>query len=146
MLTTLKALILCVFILVILSLYWAVLFHVEQNSKALKVWIVDFDSQVAPYTTTTPLVGPQLVQTALMQNEMPTHLNFQPKAASDFGFDPMDVRRQVYHQKAWAAIIVNANATTLLRQAVSSGNSSYDPLGIAQVIYVQARDETTYSQ
>lgn len=142
----LTTLILCVFILTILSLYWAVLFHAEQNSKALKIWVVDFDSQVAPYTSTTPLVGPQLVQAALMQNEMPSHLGFQSRAISDFGSDPMEVRRQIYDQKAWAAIIVNANATTLLREAVNSGNASFDPLGIAQIIYVQARDETTYDQ
>lgn len=66
--------------------------------------------------------------------------------ASHFGFDPMEVRRQVYHQKAYAAVIVNANATTLLQGAVTSGNASYDPMGVAQVIYVQARDETTYDQ
>jgi Protein of unknown function (DUF3533) len=46
----------------------------------------------------------------------------------------------------WGAITVNANATALLRQAVEIGNSSYDPLGSAQVVYNQARDIESYNQ
>ena len=60
-----------------------------------------------------------------------------------FDNDPIRVRQAVYDQDAWAAIIINANATALLREAVATGNTSYDPLGAAQIIYVQARDETT---
>jgi hypothetical protein len=41
------------------------------------------------------------------------------------------------------AIIINANATALLQDAVTNGNTSYDPMGAAQVIYVEVRDETT---
>ena len=146
MLTCREALILCTFILVVLSLYWAVLFHAEQNSKSLKIWVVDFDSLVEPYTATTPQVGPQLVQAALQQNEKPSHLGWTEMSAAHFNYDPIEVRKQVYHQKAYAAVIVNANATTLLRAAVQNGNTSFDPLGIAQIVYVQARDETTYDQ
>lgn len=56
----------------------------------------------------------------------------------------MAVRQSVYDEKAYAAIIANANATTLLRQAVLQGNASYDPSGAAQVITISARDQTTY--
>jgi hypothetical protein len=31
----------------------------------------------------------------------------------------------------------------LLQDAVANGNTSYDPMGAAQVIYVEARDKTT---
>lgn len=37
--------------------------------------------------------------------------------------------------KAWAAIIINANATALLQEAVRMGNSSYDPMG-AMWVYI----------
>lgn len=113
---------------------------------ALVVWIVDFDGQVAPYTDITPIVGPQLVSAGLAMNNQPHSLGWVNKPAAEFDFDPMAVRNEVYHQKAWAAIIVNANATTLLQNAVQNGNASFDPMGIAQTIYVQARDETTYTQ
>jgi len=59
-----KALILFTFILAILSLYWAVLFRVEEIMGALVVWVVNFDGQVAPYQSVTPMVGPQIVQAA----------------------------------------------------------------------------------
>ena len=73
----------------------------------------------------------------------PPHLGYEIKPPSMFNNDPMQVRQAVYNQDAWAAIIVNSNATALLREAVASGNTSYDPLGAAQVIYVQARDQDT---
>jgi hypothetical protein len=114
---------------------------------SLKVWLVDFDSQIAPYTPTTPLVGPQLVAAALEQNNSPMpHLGFVTKSPQEFGFDPLNVRRQIYHEHAWAAFIINANATSLLQAAVTNGNASFDPLGMVQLVYVQARDQMTYAE
>ncbi|KAI9722020.1 MAG: hypothetical protein M1812_001980 [Candelaria pacifica] len=126
---------------------WAVLYHVEQNMPTLVVWIVDFDGQVAPYNTgEPPLVGPQVVKAADMMVNSPTpHLGYGSVPPSQFNNDPMQVRQAIYDYKAWAAFIINANATALLRAAVAQGNASYDPLGAMQLIYVQARDETTFA-
>jgi hypothetical protein len=56
----------------------------------------------------------------------------------------MEVRQAIYDFKAWAAIIINPNATSLLQAAfLNGGNTSYDPLGAAQTIFVEARDEPT---
>ena len=141
-----QALILAIFILAILSLYWGVLFHVESNLNSLIVFVVDFDGQVSPYTGGTPLVGPMITQTTEAQvrdNIMP-HLGWITVPPSAYNNDPIQVREAVFAQEAWAAIIVNANATALLRQAVEQGNSSYDPLGACQIIYVTARDQDSY--
>lgn len=62
---------------------------------------------------------------------------------SNFNNDPIAVRQAIYDFKAYAAIVINANASALLRQAVEQGNSSYDPNGAVQVIYVSARDSST---
>ena len=62
---------------------------------------------------------------------------------SIFNDDPIAVRKAVYDFKAHAAIIINANATALLQQAVEHGNTTYDPKGAAQIIYVTARDQNT---
>lgn len=70
-------------------------------------------------------------------------LGWLAKSPADFDNDPMLVRDAIYHEKAWAAIIINANATAMLQNAVTNGNASYDPMGAAQLIYVEARDETT---
>ncbi|CAF9922937.1 MAG: hypothetical protein ALECFALPRED_002267 [Alectoria fallacina] len=64
-------------------------------------------------------------------------------APSMFNNDPIAVRRAVYDFRAHAAIIINANATALLQQALELGNTTYDPKGAAQIIYVSARDQNT---
>ena len=131
-------------------MYWAVLFHVEQNLNSLIVYVVDFDGQVAPYTGVEPMIGPMITQmteqmvSVSPMNKMP-HLGYVTKDASAFNDDPIQVREAVYQQQAWAAIVINPNATALLRQAVEQGNSSYDPTGACQIIYVAARDQETVS-
>ena len=137
------ALILSTFILAVLSLYWAVLYHVEQNLSSLVVFVVDFDGQVAPYTDITPVVGPMIVQTAQSLLAPSGTVGWQSQPPSVFNYDPIAVRQAIYAEKAWAAIIINPNATALLQEAVNNGNASYDPMGAAQVVYVEARDETT---
>ncbi|KDE84614.1 MNNG and nitrosoguanidine resistance protein [Aspergillus oryzae 100-8] len=138
---------LCVFILCILSLYWAVQFRVEQNLHSLTVWVVDFDGMVDPYRDTKPIVGPAVTDVAenLIQTPETGRLGYTIKSPDEFNYDPWAVRQGVYDEHAYAAIIVNANATTLLHDAVKNGNSSYDPTGAAQFVVITARDETTYS-
>ncbi|KAK5206221.1 hypothetical protein LTR20_010452 [Exophiala xenobiotica] len=138
-------LILFTFILCILSLYWAVLFHVEENLSALTVAVVSFDSQVPPYESTTPLVGPVIERLAREQAAIPTGTpGYVVQPPSNYGNDPFAVRQAVYDEHVWAAIIVNANATTLLQQAVATGNQSYQPLGACELIINTARDQDTY--
>ncbi|KAI4113070.1 MAG: hypothetical protein LQ345_005879, partial [Seirophora villosa] len=138
-------LILSVFILTVLSLYWAVLFHVEQNTSSLTVFVVDFDGRVPPFTGATPLVGPMITQTTEMMLSAPDpHLGYETMDPAVFDNDPLLVRQAVFDWKAYAAIIVMPNATAMLRQAVDQANTTYDPLGACQVVYVEARDETTH--
>lgn len=83
----------------------------------------------------------QAAQT-LVNSDMPS-LGFINVPPSHFNNDPIQVRQSIYDFHAWAAIVINANATALLRAAITEGNSSYDPMGALQVIYVQARDDST---
>ena len=128
-------------------MYWAVLFNVEQNLSSLGVFVVDFDGTQAPYTGVTPLVGPTITQATekiISSGQSGNHLGFITVDPATFNHDPMQVREAVYDFKAWAAIIINPNATALLQEAVQQGNSSYDPLGACQQIWVEARDQDTY--
>ena len=118
----------------------------EANLNSLIVFVVDFDGQVAPYIGGNPLVGPMITQATeaqVRENAMP-HLGWVTVPPSAYNNDPIQVREAIFAQEAWAAIIINANATALLRQAVEQGNSSYDPLGACQTIYVTARDQDSY--
>ncbi|KAI9890554.1 MAG: hypothetical protein M1814_003894 [Vezdaea aestivalis] len=132
---------LMIVVLGILSLLWAVQFRVLSNIPTLKAFVVDFDGQVAPYTSIQPLVGPTVVQICEEQklHKEPT-LGWEIRPASEFA-DATAIKQAVYDEHAWAAIVVNANATALLLEAIQTGDTTYDPFGAAQVIYVQARDE-----
>ncbi|KAI0843394.1 MNNG and nitrosoguanidine resistance protein [Hypoxylon sp. FL0890] len=137
--------ILMAFIIGVLSLYWAVLFHTDQNLPNLKVHVVDFDGQVAPYDSVTPLVGPAITSAVQQLTNSTAHtLGFTIVPPSQYAFDPIAVRQAVYDWDCWAAVIVHANATSLLQQAVAEGNSSYDPTGAVQFIIQSARQETNY--
>ncbi|RAL11821.1 SNG1 family protein [Aspergillus homomorphus CBS 101889] len=138
-------LILCTFILGILSLFWAVQYKLETRFHKLTVWVVDFDGQVEPYRNTAPVVGPAVVNVIEdIQQTNSEALGYTIKAPADFNNDPWAVRQSIYDEHAYAAIIINANATALLRSAVTTGNTSYDPLGAAEFVIISARDEATY--
>lgn len=135
------------FILGILSIYWGALFKVEQNLSELVIYVIDFDGQSAPYNTNgiQPFVGPTIVQLAqqMVNSGMP-HLGYESLPAADFGYDPIGVRQAVYDNEAWAAIIINPNATAMLYSAVQNGNVSYDPMGACQLVYQDSRDDTAW--
>ena len=102
---------------------------------------------VDPYRDTQPIVGPAVTEVAekLIQTPKTGRLGYSIKSPAEFSYDPWAVRQGVYDEHAYAAIIINANATTLLHDAVRNGNSSYDPTGAAQFVVITARDESTYS-
>ncbi|KAJ5116757.1 hypothetical protein N7456_001105 [Penicillium angulare] len=137
--------ILCIFVLSVLSLFWGSQYATEANYPSLHVWVVDFDGQVDPYKTDNTLVGPLVTNmTKEYEASGSLHLNYQIKSPADFNYDPWAVRQAIYNEHAYAAIIVNPNATSLLRNAITERNTSYDPTGALQTIIISARDENTY--
>ena len=50
------------FVLLVLSLFNGVFFHVAKNHSSPIVYVVDFDGQVPPYQGGRPIVGPAIVQ------------------------------------------------------------------------------------
>lgn len=85
----------------------------------------------------------QMTESIVETNEV-AHLGFVTVPPSAYNDDHLQVREAVYQEEAWAAIVINSNATTLLRQAVETGNSSYDPTGAIQLVYNEARDQDAY--
>ncbi|KAJ5216716.1 uncharacterized protein N7469_011581 [Penicillium citrinum] len=137
--------ILCFFVLGVLSLFWGSQYATEANYSALKFYVVDFDGIVDPYRTDNPLVGPAVTNATnniIQSNGL--HLGYEIKSPADFDNDPWKVRQAIYDEEAYGAIIVNPNATTLLRAAVTERNSSYDPTGTIESVIISARDENTY--
>jgi hypothetical protein len=137
-------LILASFIIAVLSLYWGVLFGLEDKLSRLTVAVVNLDGQ--GYPGTDAIVGNAVTQAATEQARLTYGvLGYRVQDPAEYDNDPFAVRRAVWRESAWAAIIVNANASYLLQQAVAQGNRSYEPIGTIQVVYNQARDEQTYS-
>ncbi|OXV12096.1 hypothetical protein Egran_00143 [Elaphomyces granulatus] len=142
----LTVLLLSTFMVGTLSLYWGALSNVERNLPTLTVWVVDFDGQAAPYNTTPPFVGPIVIETIVnMSLSKYDRLGWKIMSPRDFQNDLSQVKQKIYEQHAYAAIVVNHNATALLRASVQQGNKSYDPSGAGEVIYMSARDQITYS-
>ncbi|KAK5003179.1 hypothetical protein LTR60_006897, partial [Cryomyces antarcticus] len=116
----LTTVVLMCFILGVLSIYWAVFYHAEKNLSSLVVYIVDFDGQVAPFENTdhAPVVGPALVKLGqqLVASPNPT-LGWGSMPPSAFNNDPLQVRKAVFNWDAWAAVIINPNATAMLYSA-----------------------------
>ena len=123
-----------------LSLFWGAFLNVEQNLGSLVVWVVDFDG-VNDLSGASSVIGPALLQEAqkAMQSTSP-HVGYGIMPASYFNNDPNEVRRAIYDFEAWAAIVVNPNATANLRRALDSGDATYDPDTACQTIYVEARN------
>lgn len=128
----LTTVILMTFILGVLAIYWAVLFHMPENLPSLGVLVVDFDG-VAPFQATTPVVGPTMIRMIQQLQTMPDTLGWTILSPATFNNDPTMVRQAIYNEDGWAAIIINPNATAMLDSAVNTGNTSYDPLGALQV-------------
>lgn len=139
-------LILCAFVFGVLSLFWAIQYHVEENMSSLKVWVVDMDGQVDPFRHGETIVGPAVTDVAdqIIQGTTGS-VGYTSVSPEMFDYDVLNVRRQIYNQHAYAAIVVNANATAALRRAVTDGDTSYDPTQAVQFIVNSAQDETTHS-
>ena len=105
--------------------------------SSLSVFVVDFDDDPQP------LVGPAIAQAAMEARQNWPSIGYAMMTPDIYDHDPMKFRQAIYENQAWAGVMINPNATTMLRQAVLQGNASYDPKGACQVIYVEARDQTT---
>lgn len=128
-----------------LSIFWGSQYRTEANFHALKVWVVDFDGQLDPYRTDNPVVGPVVTNaTTQMIQSGAIRLGYEIKSPAEFNNDPRAVRQAVYDEHAYAAVIINPNATTLLRDAITTKNTTYDPAGAIEAIIVSARDENAY--
>jgi hypothetical protein len=83
-----------------------------------------------------------MTQMAEMQNSLPIempHFTYIIRSASDYPNGLEDVEREVLGQECWAAVVVNANATTAWRTALENGNADYAPNGAIGIYFQSAR-------
>ena len=108
--------------------------------------MVVFDGRFPPFDDTEPVVGNAVIEAVQHALTLPKHLGYMVREPSLFEDDPLEVRRWVSRLDGWGAILVNNNASALLKQAVENGDTTYDPMGAGAIIYDQARDLETINQ
>lgn len=141
-------LILAIAIFALLSLFWGALFHQDKRVGILKVLVVNFDTQQPE--SFQPFVGKYIEKMSLDPPLPDTRrLGWTAARPEEFGNDPIKVREAVYDFHAWAAVIINANATVDLEAAFLNSSrlqsEVYEPSAACQIIVNSARDPTTTS-
>ena len=107
--------------------------------------MVDFDSSTntALYplaSGSSALAGPPLVQELLQITSQPgPHLTYQVKDSDRFPGGPREVMEMIGHNAFWGAVVIHQNATSLWNQAITTGNSTYDPSGSVSLYFSAAR-------
>ncbi|OCF36034.1 hypothetical protein I316_02530 [Kwoniella heveanensis BCC8398] len=138
---TKKALILFGFITlwlwICLSIFWGSTYRLTNFLPSLTVHVIPFDTP----SGTSYLNGP-MIKEANYVASLPSsvvHLGYEVKDPANYPNGLDDVRRSVIAQDCWAAIVVNANASTAWTNALTSGDASYDPTGAIGIYYAGAR-------
>jgi len=119
-----------------LPIFWGSTLLLEHYFYKLNIQVVDFDSAASGADA---MVGPPLVQSLLKLNsESGPHLSYYNMSPSDFPNGPQDVMQSVGHNFAWGAVVIYPNATTAWRNAIETGNASYDPTGCVGIYFSAA--------
>lgn len=130
-------LVVIVMLWICLPIFWGSTILLEHYFYRLNIQVVDFDSAASGANA---LVGPPLVQSLLQINSASTpHLTYYNASPSDFPNGPSDVMESVGYSRAWGAVVIYPNATTAWRNAVETGDASYDPTGCVGIYFSGAR-------
>lgn len=100
---------------------------------ALEVHLVSFDQDSGSF------LNYPMAQMAREQATMETSLGWSVRPSSDYPNGLQDVENNVLSQKCWVTVVINANATSAWREAVTSGDGNYDPTGAVTVYFQTAR-------
>ncbi|KAG8952839.1 hypothetical protein FRC00_006594 [Tulasnella sp. 408] len=131
------ALLICV-MWICFSTYWGSLGETAEHVPNLKGLVINRDA-------TDGVLG-QAIVAAFEANSRGdgvapnAHLTWVVTDSSSLPTDG-DVAHAVVEEHAWAAVVVNSAATSLLISARASGNSSYDPRTAITFYYNQGRNE-----
>lgn len=119
-----------------LSIFWGSTYHLQTNFHRLTVHLVSLDTEPDSFLV------PAMEQMAQEQNSMPIempHFTWIVRSASDYPNGLADVRHEILGQECWAAVVINANATSAWREALQTGDASYSPNGAMGIYFQSAR-------
>ncbi|BGP07218.1 hypothetical protein JCM10049v2_003049 [Rhodotorula toruloides] len=120
-----------------LSIFWGSTYLLEHYFPNAKVYVYDFDSTA----NQNPLLGPAVVQYLRSTLDAPVHMGVIIRDPTGKTFD--DVAKEIVGEKAWAAVVINANATSNFREAVAGTggllNGRWAPEGAISLVISGAR-------
>ncbi|GAA6016146.1 hypothetical protein JCM10207_004459 [Rhodosporidiobolus poonsookiae] len=121
----------------LLSIFWGSTYLLEHYFPNIKVYIYDFDS-----TASSPaLLGPTVVQSLLATVGKRPYLSFINRDPT--GKTVADVAQEVIEERAWGAIVVNANATSAFQAAMAGTggllDGQYSPEGAVAIMTASSR-------
>lgn len=120
-----------------LPIFWGSSLTLEQYFGDLHIQVVDFDSQASG---SNAIAGPYITAALRAIDRAPgPHLTYDIVDPSRYPGGPEQVMDAVGKSGPWGAVVVHANATSAWRNAVTTGNPSYDPSGSVGVYYSGAR-------
>ncbi|KZT21390.1 hypothetical protein NEOLEDRAFT_1181728 [Neolentinus lepideus HHB14362 ss-1] len=105
-------------------------FYKQNRLCKLKIYIVDFDQDG---------LGRAVSGSFNASLQTPNHFKLVYQSFQD----NVDVHRHVYDEQAFGAVIINQGATQAWRQAISTGNSSYNPISAVEMVSQSGRSPLT---
>ncbi|GAA5897088.1 hypothetical protein JCM6882_001787 [Rhodosporidiobolus microsporus] len=121
----------------LLSVFWGSTYLLEWYFPNVKVYIYDLDSTGTP----SPLLGPTVTRTLLATVGQRPYLSFINRAINGKG--TAEIAQEIIEERAWAAIVINANATTAFQAAISGTGGllegQYSPEGAISIFTSGAR-------
>lgn len=122
-------------IMSMLPIYWGALWKPSVQLHKIHGWIVDFDGD---------MIGQAVTQAFTSATGQNTQISWRVVDTARFPNGPSDVASSVVDEKCWVAVVVNANATLNLQQAVSSQDGSYNGTHAITAYAEEARNENAY--
>ncbi|TKA50770.1 hypothetical protein B0A53_06035 [Rhodotorula sp. CCFEE 5036] len=120
-----------------LSIFWGSTYLLEHYFPNAKVYVYDFDSAA----NANPLLGPYVVNFMESTLSQPVHMGVIIRDTA--GKTLADVENEIVNEKAWAAIVINSNATTMFQEALAGTGGllagEYAPKGAISLLSVGAR-------
>ncbi|GAA5970621.1 hypothetical protein JCM11641_007372 [Rhodosporidiobolus odoratus] len=121
----------------LLSIFWGSTYLLEWYFPNVKVYIYDFDSA----STASPLLGPTVSSSLLATVGQRPYLGFISRSTAGVTFD--DIAHEIIEERAWAAIVINSNATTNFQAAMAGSggllSGQYSPEGAISIVTSASR-------
>ncbi|KPV77517.1 uncharacterized protein RHOBADRAFT_51361 [Rhodotorula graminis WP1] len=121
----------------LLSLFWGSTYQLESYFPSVKVYVYDFDSVATP----NAVLGPAVVRYLQSTLSSPVHLGIIVRDPAGKTFD--DVASEIVGEKAWGAVVINANATSNFEAAMAGTGGLLDgqwaPKGAISLVVAGAR-------